>query len=234
MTALAALDARIDRGPRLTLAADRLRPTSLVELSARLGERAVDAAALDAALLTVAAAQLKAFPKNLFWDLDALVASLTAQAMSHATPSARLAVLAQRVADLMTLFGSSTEIHFRYVHDFIYGFDWAKWVARAPAKRRSIGPFDESFLIYSERRARELLELIAKDDAKYRRLAPDEARNPFSFSREPDDEVCLYRDLAERELLPLCAWQLDPSPRWDRPFAALRRERAEALGLAAG
>lgn len=57
------------------------------------------------------------------------------------------------------------------------------------------------------------------------------ARNPFPFSREPEAEAALYRDLAARSLIPVPAWQLAPEPEWDRPFAVAREERARALRL---
>jgi len=229
--ALSALDERIDRGVRLTLNPDAARPTSLRALAETLAPgplRVPFATALE----RVARAQLRAFPGNLFWDMDALAASLVRQARAHSEPAQRLAELAGHVARLQNLFGSDTAIRFRYVHDFVYGYDWAKWVKREPSARATVGPFDAAFLVYSERRAGELMELIAQDDAKYHQLPDGQARNPFGFSREPDDEVRLFRDLAERDLLPVRAWELDPPLDWKPPYLALREERAEALGLA--
>lgn len=233
MAALAALDARIDRGARLTLDPAAERPTSLCSLAESLAPgplRSPFAIALE----RVARAQLHAFPGNLFWDMDALAASLVRQARRAAEPVTRLNELAGHVARLQNLFGSDTAIRFRYVHDFVYGYDWAKWVKRDPDERRDVGPFDAAFLAYSERRAGELMELIAENDAKYHQLPDGQARNPFGFSREPDDEVRLFRDLAERDLLPIRAWETDPALDWEPPYLALREEHAEALGLAFG
>ncbi|MAQ19125.1 MAG: ferrochelatase [Sandaracinus sp.] len=226
---LADLDALIDRGQRLTLAPDRDRPTSLVELSRLAPEpfRPTFAAVLE----RVARAQVRAFPGNLFWDMDSLAASLLRQALTDDEPAARLDALADSVARLQSLFGGETTIHFRYVHDFVYGYDWAKWVKREVPARRYVGPFDAPFLAYSERRAGELIELIEADDAKYGQLPSDQARNPFGFSREPDDEIRLFRDLAARDLLPLRAWETDPALDWEPPYQDLREERAHALGL---
>lgn len=231
LAALDALDTRIDWGIRLTLNPEAERPTSLRALVETLAPgplRRPFATALE----RVADAQLEAFPGNLFWDMDALAASLVRQARAHADPAQHLARLAGHVARLQRLFGAETAIHFRYVHDFIYGYDWAKWVKRDPERRRSVGPFDEVFLRYSEQRAGELMALIARDDAKYHQLPEGQARNPFGFSREPEDELRLFRDLAERELLPVRAWETDPPLDWERPYLALREERAGALGLA--
>jgi hypothetical protein len=114
------------------------------------------------------------------------------------------------------------------VHDLTLGFDWAKWVAAAPADRQAVGPFDRAFLRSMLERGRELLALIRVDDAKYPRLVSGEPRNPFVFSREPDHEVRLHRELAARRLIPVRAWEPNATPVWDRPFQAER----EALALA--
>jgi hypothetical protein len=230
LAALDAIDARIDWGIRLTLSPSADKPTSLRTLAETLTPGPLQRP-FAAAIERVAEAQLHAFPGNLFWDMDALASSLVRQARAHEQPAQHLARLAGHVARLQRLFGAETAIHFRYVHDFIYGYDWAKWVKRDPEGRASVGPFDEVFLIYSERRAGELMALIAEDDAKYHRLPEGKARNPFGFSREPEDELRLFRDLAERELLPIRAWELDPPLDWEPPYLALREERAEALGL---
>ncbi len=160
------------------------------------------------------------FPENIFWDLEVIADAL------------RGGVPADLLARVQPLYGQNGEIRFRYIHDFIYGFDWAKWVRRAPTERATHGPFSEAFLAYSFRRGHELLALIADNDSKYGQLQDARARNPFGFSREPDDEALLFRDLAERDLLPVRAWDTSARPVWDRPFAELRTERAGALGLA--
>ncbi len=231
MAALAALDERIDRGARLTLNPAADRPTSLRSLALELAPGPL-LEPFATALERVGRAQLQAFPGNLFWDMDALAASLVRQARRAPEPVRRLNELAGHVARLQSLFGSDTAIRFRYVHDFVYGYDWAKWVKRDPEARRDVGPFDAAFLAYSEKRAGELMELIAQDDARYGRLPDGQARNPFGFSREPDDEVRLFRDLAERDLLPIRAWETDPALDWEPPYLAIREERAAALGLA--
>ena len=40
-----------------------------------------------------------------------------------------------RMARLQHAYGRDTPIHFSYVHDFVYGYDWAKWVARGTDTR---------------------------------------------------------------------------------------------------
>lgn len=229
---LAETDADLDaRGPRRTLAPDRAEATRLVALfDAHAGQLPAAArAGFARGLRRVARAQLEAFPGNLFWDFDALAARIASEARTHGVDG--VAELTALVAALQHLFGRETPIRFRYVHDFTYGFDWAKWVRRAPKERASVGPFDRPFLRYMWRRGHELLALIAADDAKYPRLRDERPRNPFGFSREPRDEERLFRDLAARDLLPVPAWEPAPRARWDRPFYELRAVRAEALNL---
>ncbi|MCA9707587.1 MAG: aldo/keto reductase [Myxococcales bacterium] len=138
----------------------------------------------------------------------------------------------EQIAALQDLFGQGTAIRFRYVHDFVYGFDWAKWVARDPAARASVGPFEPPFLAFMLERGHQLLQLIADGrDRKYPPLPDDRPRNPFGFSREPEAEIALHQSLAADGLLPVEAWRVDAQPRWDRPYAELRRQRALALGL---
>jgi hypothetical protein len=118
------------------------------------------------------------------------------------------------------------------VHDFIYGFDWARWVRRDPGARLDTGPFSLRFLEQIETRGRDILTLIEADDAHYPKLSGPGARNPFSFSRDPDEELALYRRLAERGSIPVEAWRLDAQPDASRDFDRLREEAAESLGLA--
>jgi hypothetical protein len=187
--------------------------------------------ALAEGITEIVEAQLRSFPENLFWDLDLLGARLVAQSSSASEPAERLLDLADRIARLQDLYGQRTPIRFRYVHDFLYGFDWARWVTRRPADRAGVGPFDQAFLAYGFERGHELLALIEAGDVKYPPLDAGDARNPFRFSREPDDERRLLRDLAARELVPVEAWRPDGRARWREPFSDLREERARALGL---
>lgn len=231
---LDALDARLDALPHgaLTLAPTRSRATPLAALVQALarGDGALEEA-LASALGAVVEAQLDNFPDNLFWDLDFLASSLVSEARTKEAPAAFVRDASLVVVELMAIYGMRSPVRFQYVHDFTYGFDWAKWVRRSPDERRHVGPFDLEFLRYSERRGLELLALIARDDAEYPSLLDDRPRNVFRFSRDPADEILLLRDLAGRDLLPVEAFRIDASPRWDRPFAELRTERASALGI---
>jgi hypothetical protein len=131
----------------------------------------------------------------------------------------------------MRLYGQQSKIRFRYVHDFMYGFDWARWVRRDPASRVEADPFGLIFLNESESRGRGILDLIEADDTWYPRLEEGVARNPFPFSREPEDELVLYRDLSARGFIPVRAWRVDATPDCSRDFDAFREARAKALGL---
>lgn len=217
-----------------SLSPDRRYARDPGQIGAVLAERGVATRivrAVEAGLGEIEASIHAAFPDNLFADLDKLAAGIAREAAAGPEPLAHIARATDTTVTLMHLFGCGTTIRFRYVHDFIYGFDWAKWVRKDPGARAEVGPFDQAFLSRMVGRGHELLALIEANDAKYPRLPGEGARNPFGFSREPEDERALFTDLAVRGLLPVAAWDCDASAVWDRPFAELRRERAVALAL---
>lgn len=178
----------------------------------------------------VAEAVHRNFPRNLFGDLDIVLARLERGGAQGGERWVEGTVAT--MVELHEIFGHQTSIQFRYVHDFLYGFDWARWVRRDPEARASVGPFDEPFLSYVRRRGRELMALIAEDDAKYHRIARGTDRNPFAFHRDPESEAALLCDLAAGGWVPVEAWRRDAEPRWDRDYVAARESRARALGLA--
>lgn len=227
-------DRRIDalgRHTRRSLGPGRGRATTLVELATSLSAGHGERLRLTFArgLGEIGDALAAAFPENLFWDLDALASAVLSEAREDADPCAHLESTARLVAELQHLFGQESSIRFRYIHDFVYGFDWSKWVRRDPRARGSIGPFDRAFVVRMHERGGELLELISEDDTKYPRLEGGGSRNPFAFSREPRQELELFRTLARRQELPVNAWERHPSPRIDRDFYAIRERAAEAL-----
>jgi hypothetical protein len=113
----------------------------------------------------------------------------------------------------------------------MYGFDWARWVRRDPGARGLVEPFGIEFLRQTEGRARDIIALIEADDDWYPRLAEGESRNPFPFSREPEDELPLYRLLAARSDVPVEAWRTDARPDASRDFDVLREDAARSLDL---
>lgn len=204
----------------------------LVELVARVmegGEDVERVRALAWGVGEVVRALAEDFPDNIFWDLEHL-----ACCMWRAGGPRQIEDFARRVAGLCRSFGNKSELRFRYAHDFLYGYDWTRWVARQPEERAGIGPFDPVFFDYLEDRCQKLRELIACDDSKYGRLQGPEFRNPFAFCREPREETHLHQMLAQADLIPVKAWRLDGERRWDLPFTDLRNEAARRLGLSQG
>ncbi len=187
-------------------------------------------AALGRALEVVDRSIARHFPENLFGDLDRLAHELDRLRSSHGGEA--MHARAERIGHVHALFGRETPLQFRYTHDFLYGYDWARWVARAPEERALVGPYDDVFLAYSEQRAGELCALVAADDRKYGRLAAGVHRNPFPFRRDLEAERILHRALAAEGLVPVHAWRPDTPAHWDRPYSALREARAKELGLA--
>lgn len=212
--------------PGRSLAPGREASRAVEEVVALVRAEGAAAAELTAALREIEEAAAAAFPDNIFWDLELLAAALLTAGPGETRAQGR------RIAGLQACYGHNTVIRFRYVHDFLYGYDWAKWVQREPGERADVGPFAPAFIDHQERRAHELEQLIAVDDAVYPTLPEGQVRNPFPFSREPAAEALLLGELAASGLVPVAAWDPTAAPRWDRPFADLRVERARALGLA--
>ncbi|WP_164009521.1 ferrochelatase [Pyxidicoccus trucidator] len=231
------LVARLERlepllGARASLAPDRARAPTPRELAERVTEGQGDEARLRAfteGLCDIVEALAADFPENIFWDLE-----YPARCLWDAGEPTDMEAFTHRVVRLCHGFGARSTLRFRYAHDFLFGYDWARWVTREPAQRATIRPFDASFLEYLEGRRGELLALVASNDEKYSRLRGTEFRNPFGFSREPDEEARLHEALAREDLIPVKAWRQDGEPRWDRPFADLRTEAARRLGLSRG
>lgn len=214
--------------PRASLAPDRTHATPLAALGLQLltPHLTHDAAeAFTLGLLRIARAQAEHFPQNLFQDMDRIAADLL-----HDDPHT-IQDRADAIADLQAIFGARSPIRFRYVHDFTYGFDWARWVAKAPAQRAHLGPFSLPFLRDMRRRADEILLLIEQHDAEYPPLPDGTSRNPFAFTREPHAEHLLFTTLAQRDLLPVRAWSTSAPHTWNRPFRELRADLAHDLGL---
>jgi hypothetical protein len=235
---LGAMDDSLARhSPLSSLCPGRERATSLRTLGEQLlpPDATLEVlAAFAASVCGIAAAIQRNFPGNLFWDLDFMAARLL-QIHPLAAPTDRAAAIertAQAIISLQDLFSHASLIQFRYAHDFLYGFDWAKWVGRKPESRAHVEPFGLEFVQRMAQRGMEILALIAQDDDKYPLIGPRSDRNPFRFARDPHAEALIHRDLAEHDLLPLAAWSADAEPVWNRPYAEIRNERARVLGFA--
>lgn len=226
-------NADLGRRP-LSLCPSRAHATRLEALGRRFVPRAAAhsedlALAMSEGVQRIVQAIDEHFPANLFCDLEFLVENLLGEALSQPHPQRHLELACDEIVSLQALFGCGSAIRFRYVHDFLYGFDWAKWVMKAPEQRAGIRAFDLTFLRALRRRGHEMLELIAHNDEVYPQLADERPRNPFGFSREPNNEVRLHQDLARSGLIPVETWRWDAEPRWDRPYGEARRRRALLL-----
>jgi hypothetical protein len=196
--------------------------------------RVVEATGVMAGALVRAVAEH--FPENIFADYAALVEACVEAAEGSPDPLATLAETGRALVDLQALFGRRTTIRFRYVHDFLNGYDWAKWVQREPDTRAHVGPYAMPFLRHMLARGQEMLGLIDADDGTYPRLRDARPRNPFRFDREPSAEVALHRSLAARGDQPLRPYLVasrgEAVGAWDRPYQELRLAEAARLGLA--
>ena len=231
---LATLDATLAaREAYWTLDPDQTRallPTAVLDRVVKPGVPVAFTEAFIAGLVATYDAMLTAFPDNLLWDVEALAASIWRQG---AADPAAVRHLWSRVAALQQLFGVHGPIRFRYIHDFVYGYDWARWVAEEPDSRADVGPYDAVFVERMHHRGAELLALIEEGDTKYGPLPGDDPRNPFGFSREPEDELALHRHLAAAGDVPVRAWSVGAVPEWTRDYAKLRDDAAAALRISA-
>ena len=181
-------------------------------------------------LANLAQAQWINFPGNLFWDFEYLAMSVVRCANQQTGGrSEYVRQHFEQIIALQALFGRSGKIRFRYVHDFVYGFDWSRWVQARPGLRQHIGPFDREFLCALEKRGHELLQRIAANDLKYPRLPENVFRNPFGFSREPAQERQLHREMVQRSAIPVRAWMFDAKPDWRSESSKIRANLARQL-----
>ncbi len=218
----ARLEAADRRAPlRRSVAPARARATPLTDLVAALAAGPEQVEVLAAALERIVRALAEHFPDNLFADLDRLAGDA---ARRHAQGGTRaLSAHVDLVEAIFAKFGRHGPIRFRYVHDFLYGFDWARWVRRDVRRRAGVDPYDTAFLRRMLARGDELEAEIARDGPIYGRLRGPGYRNPFRFSREPDVESRVLRAMAADGHLPVDAHEIGGAVRFDRDFEALRR-----------
>lgn len=171
------------------------------------------------------------FPGNLFWDFDLVVAECVSQAEASDDPRTFWHAWRERIVSLHALFSSKTTIRFQYVHDFLYGYDWAKWRNKDIESRRDIAPFSLEFLDVMRQRGQELLALIEADDIKYHQMKRAGFRNPFAFRRDPSAEVRLHREIVRRDMIPLRTWTSSRGTADDFDYSAMRVKVARLLEL---
>jgi hypothetical protein len=179
---------------------------------------------------------LENYPENIFWDLDFLASNMFTKIQEEETntsKSKRAFYLREKLQDIFELFGNKTAIHFRYIHDFIYGYDWCKWVRSSedPIMDHLLDPFGNCFLDSIKKRGLEILELIAKNDENYVSLDSGVYRNPFTFSRGTEDEIRLFRDLANTGDIPVPGWQVYGAVQFKKDYSLIRNNRAVTLGI---
>ncbi|WP_414588269.1 hypothetical protein [Scytonema sp. PCC 10023] len=219
----------------LSLNPQKTFATSFVELGNSIAEKTCDIPLINSlsdTLERMLDAMLHNFPENIFWDFDFIVSSMLRQALVAQTSAVSfLESFGDKIVSLMELFGSQSEIRFRYVHDFIFGFDWAKWVQEEPQTRAVIEPFSLTFLDCLISKGTKIIQLIRVGDARYHQLREQCYRNPFCFSREPEDEQRLLTYLAAQQLIPVAAWNWNAQPVWDKPFHQLREQLSLKLNI---
>ncbi|MEH1818363.1 MAG: hypothetical protein V7L31_04570 [Nostoc sp.] len=219
----------------LSLSPEKTLITSFAELGNLITEQNTDIKiiiTLQETLESIVRTQLQNFPENIFWDFDFLVSSMLRQALTAdegAIPF--LKIFGAKMVSLTEMFGNKTEMRFRYVHDFIYGFEWARWVQKEPQNRAHIEPFSLVFFDYLLVKGKELLQRINHGQVVSYKLCETGYRNPFTFSREPEDEYRLLSYLAEEQLIPVAVWNWNASPVWNKPFQEMRQQLALKLNI---
>jgi|JI8StandDraft_1071087.scaffolds.fasta_scaffold05245_4 hypothetical protein len=170
------------------------------------------------------------FPENIFWDFDFLIYRLSANSLLRQTFEKSSAEYCTKLLRIFEIFGAHSPIKFRYIHDFIYGYDWLKWMLEKRKKNEKTDPFDDPFLDYIYSRGLELISLIEKNDADYPEL-DGVFRNPFLFLRSTEEEIELHKNLSVTNQLPIEAWSISAVPRHDKNYSLIRLERSKAMGI---
>ena len=208
--------------------------TCFTELEAKIIQQSSDVILITVirdTLQKILDALLHNFPENIFWDFDFMVSSMLKQALFAKDKIALLDDFCNKIVLLMDMFGRKSEIRFRYVHDFMYGFEWARWVQKKPHQRAHLEPFCLNFLDYLIGKGEEILQRIKKDDFQYPKISEKLYRNPFCFSREPEDEYRLLIYLAADKSIPVPAWEWDTVGIWNKPFYLLREQASLNLNI---
>ncbi|WP_053404703.1 hypothetical protein [Persicobacter sp. CCB-QB2] len=174
--------------------------------------------------------QYQHYPQNIFYDYDLMVREIVKMTFASDHPTHFLRKMDELLVQLMGIFGGNTTINFQFVHDFTYGFDWAKWVAKNPQERKQIPPFHPEFLKAMVNRGKEMLELIKINDQKYHQLQPQQGfRNPFSYQRDPENEESLMRQLFAHGMIPVPLWDWNGQAHWEMDYQEARKQMAQKI-----
>jgi hypothetical protein len=202
--------------------------TSFGEIGDLIAENTCETEVIDCLYHTleiILRAQLINFPENIFWDFDFMIFSMLEQALTSKDGAiVFLESFGRKIVLLMDMFGCAGEIRFRYVHDFMYGYDWARWVKKDPENRSNIKPFSLVFLDYLLAKGQEMLRLISINDKRYYHIPFHSFRNAFYFPRDPKDEYRLLTYLADYGLIPVNTWNWNAAPIWNKPFDDIREQ----------
>ncbi|GBF49660.1 hypothetical protein LPTSP4_11760 [Leptospira ryugenii] len=171
------------------------------------------------------------FPENIFWDFDFVFYQMLVDSnKSEQGVKGYWIEFSKRIGDIFCTFGIQSKIKFRYIHDWLYGYDWLKWTLEKKREAEDPSPLGIPFLSYIRDRGLGLLELIDRDDRNYPDLG-GVFRNPFFFSRSKEEEILLHTSLSSSAYIPIEAWKSKAFPRCDRNYSLLRLERAKELNL---
>ncbi|MBW4611424.1 MAG: hypothetical protein KME22_30595 [Hassallia sp. WJT32-NPBG1] len=219
---------------QFSLNPQKILATSFAELGTLIAEKTSEIqliTCLHNTLEQIIFAELDNFPENIFWDFDFLVSSMLNQALVADDAVEFLQCFGGKMVSLLELCGIKRKIRFRYVHDFMYGFDWARWVQKEPETRANEEPFSLKFLDYLLAKCEEILQRICLKKANYYKPCGKGYRNPYCFSREPEDECRMLRYLAANELIPVRVWNWNTQPVWNKPFQQLREQLSLKLNI---
>ncbi len=172
------------------------------------------------------------FPNNIFWDFDYFLNFFISEQNLHGYNSLEYTIQrSKKIQKIFQLFGKYSPIHFSYLHDFLYGFDWFKWRTQISQSTIDSEPFGWNFLDYIEKRGFEIIELIHTNDRNYPFLGDCTPRNPFLFSRKEEDEIFLWSNLAESNLIPIPGWKDEVEISLEVNYSELRNTKANELVL---
>ncbi|TGN14038.1 hypothetical protein [Leptospira ilyithenensis] len=171
------------------------------------------------------------FPENIFWDFDYMIMKIVNNSIDPEQDFLQsMSLTAGKILNIFSIFGKNSAIKFRYIHDFIYGYDWLKWILEKKQPGDETDPYGVCFLDYIGHRGMEMISLVGKNDTNYPELN-GEYRNPFLFSRSDEDEINLLTNLARSGNIPIEAWDRYANPKSDRNYSKIRLERSEQMGI---